>query len=445
MCLLSQVGVADHGVGPTSLESVEAWHTAASPSDVVAGAVADPALRAVLDEVLTRNPRIAGLTAAARAAEVRAPQARALPDPTLGLTAFVLPPETRTGPQLASLGLSQKLPWPGKRKLHEETAVQDAQTARARVETARLEALTEARRLYYELAFAALRRELVEQDRATLEHFEELARARYSTGVGLGQAVVKIHAEITRAEADLLDIDRIEADLLAELNALRDRPRAGLGSRPELPPPLLVAPDFARLREQARSLRPEIAGARSAVASRGSQVELARQRGRPDLTAGLSYTAVGRRDDPAGRANPPQGNGDDILALSLGINLPLWRSALAAGIEEAVELELAAEASLRAASAEVGRELAELERRLPLLEEQLGLYEDVLLVQVEESLHSALAGYSAGTASVLDLLDAERVRLQVKVAAARIRADYAIAIAELERVVAGPVAAGGRT
>jgi outer membrane protein TolC len=41
--------------------------------------------------------------------------------------------------------------------------------------------------------------------------------------------------------------------------------------------------------------------------------------------------------------------------------------------------------------------------------------------------------------SSLDLLDAERVLLNVRIAAARVRADYAIAIARLEGEIAAPL------
>ena len=70
------------------------------------------------------------------------------------------------------------------------------------------------------------------------------------------------------------------------------------------------------------------------------------------------------------------------------------------------------------------------------------LFERVLLVQAEQSLRSAEAGYAAGGLSSLDLLDAERVLLEVRTAALRARADFAIALARLEGAVGGPVVLG---
>jgi outer membrane protein TolC len=63
----------------------------------------------------------------------------------------------------------------------------------------------------------------------------------------------------------------------------------------------------------------------------------------------------------------------------------------------------------------------------------------VLLVQAEQSLQSAEAGYAAGTLNALDLLDAERVLLEVRTGTERARADHAIALARLEGAVGAPL------
>ena len=75
--------------------------------------------------------------------------------------------------------------------------------------------------------------------------------------------------------------------------------------------------------------------------------------------------------------------------------------------------------------------------------EQVELYDEVLIVQASQSLQSAESAYAAGTADALDLLDAERVLLQVRIAAERVRTDFDRAVAKLEGVIAGPLAPTG--
>jgi len=400
----------------------------------------EPALRDLVAEVLLRNPDLARARREAIAAELRAPQVRALPDPMASVTAFLSSPETRVGPQELSVSLSQRLPWFGKLALREQAALFAAAAVRAEVDARAVSRITETRRLYYELAFLDAQEDAVREDRSALEHYEEVARTRYASGVGLEQAVVKIQAEITKDDNRLLDIANRRAALLAALNALRDR-----SPETPLPPPVLPGdpelPEltYESLEELALAARPEVARERARMAQAATGVDLARKDYLPDFNVGLAYTAVGPREDAAGRAMPPEGNGDDILGVTAGINIPLWRTKLEAGVEEATQRELAAQEGLRGVAADIHRDLGDLLHRIPQTREQLDLFRAVLTVQAEEALRSAEASYSAGALGALDLLDAERVLLEVRIATARTAADLAIAVARLEGVLASPI------
>ncbi len=412
---------------------------AGGPAAAIVASVSDPPLALLLHDVLDRNPDLAALAARARAAEQRAPQARALPDPMASLTLFLLPPETRVGPQQGTLGLSQKLPWFGKLKLREQAAVLEAATAWSRVSAQRLRLVTETRRLYYELAFLDAWERIVREDRATLGHYEELARARYASGVGLEQGVVKIQAEITRDDTRLLEIASRRATLLAQVNALRDRPESTPLEVTGLPAYPRLEPDEGKLSAEAMARRPELAGAEADVQRSATMIELAKKSYKPDVTLGINYTPVGARTDLAGRENPPQDNGRDILGVSAGVNLPIWRAKLEAGVEEATADRLAAEEAKRSVAAGIEQSLGDLASRIPLIWDRLRLLDDVLSHQAEQSLRSAESAYAAGTLNALDLLDAERVLLEVRIAGQRARADYAVAMARLEGSAAGTV------
>jgi len=406
-------------------------------AEAIVASVNDAKLRLLLEEALERSPRLGRLEAEAAAVEKRRPQVKALPDPTATLTWFVMSPETRVGPQRASVNLTQKFPWFGTLELDEQATMWDAVASRAKLEAARFELLTAARTDYHELQFLEVERRMVEEDRATLEHYAELALARYASGVGLDQAVIKIQAEITRTETRLLNLAARRATVAARINALRDRPQTT---------PVVVAESEGRrastlnlqeLRRRALEARPEIAAASAAVEAAGLRVESTKKSYSPNVVVGLNYAYVSRRNDEVGRLNPPEDNGKDILGLTGGISLPIWRSSLDAGVEERVQNRLAAEEGRREVTAVIDSELGDLVHRIPLLEEQASLYDSVLVVQAEQSLQSAESAYAAGTVNALDLLDAERVLLQVRIAAERVRSDLDIAYAQLEGVIAG--------
>jgi len=410
----------------------------AAADDIVAS-VADLKLRLLLEEVFERNPRLARMHAEALAVEQRVPQVKALPDPTASLTWFLLPPQTRVGPQRAAVNLSQRLPWFGTLKLDQQATVWEAAASRALLEAARISTLTQVRESYLELQFLDIERRLVGEDRATLEHYAELALARYASGVGLDQAVIKIQAEITRTDARLFGIASRRATVVARLNAMRDRPQTTplvIAEPRPLREPML---DANRLQIRALEGRPELAAAQARVEAAGLRVERKKKAYNPNVVVGLNYGYVSRRNDEAGRLNPPENNGQDILGLSGGVSVPLWRSKLEAGVEEGVMTRLAAEEGRREITAAIDGELGDLLHRIPLLVEQVELYDDVLRVQARQSLLSAESAYAAGTADALDLLDAERVLHGVRIAAERVRTDLGAAFVKLEGVIAGPL------
>jgi outer membrane protein TolC len=429
---------ASSTLGAASTEETESLTAA----DGIVASVDDAKLRMLLEEVLERSPRLARLEAEAAAVEQRSPQVKALPDPTATVTWFVMSPQTRVGPQRAAVNLTQQFPWFGTLELAEQATMWDAVASRARLEAARIEVLTEARTAYHELQFLEGERRVVEEDRATLEHYAELALARYASGVGLDQAVIKIQAEITRTETRLLNLAARRATVVARINALRDRPQttpvivAESGRRQ----PMTI--DLGQLRRQALESRPEIAAADATVEAAASRVESTKKASSPKIVVGLNYGSVSRRNDEAGRLDPPEDNGQDILGLTGGISLPIWRSSVDAGVEERVQMRLAAEEGRREITSVIDGELGDLVHRIPLLEEQVSLYDSVLIVQAGQSLRSAESAYASGTANALDLLDAERVLLQVRIASERVRSDLDIAYAQIEGVIAGPLQSG---
>lgn len=410
-----------------------------SPSKILLASLRTPALQDLAAEVLERNPDVERARRSAAAAAVRAPQVRAMPDPMAALTWFVLPPETRAGPQVLNVSIRQKLPWFGKLALREQAALYAAAAAEAEVEVQRLDVLTEARRRFWELAFLDRHETILKAERDSLVRYEEAARARYSVGMGLQQEILRIQSQITRSDARLLEIARRRASQVAAVNALRDRPASEpVMVSPSPPPP---AGDFApeEIRRVIPGRRPELAAADARIVRAQTLIELAGKNFRPDFTAGLGYTLVERRDDPAARAAALPDDGDDILALTGSVDLPVRRRKLEAGLEEALEKRAVAEEDRRRILAEIERSIGDLGARLPLLYEQWHLLEKVLRIQAREALSSAEAAYTTGKLNAIDLLDAEVVLFDVQTAAERTLTDWTIARAELERAAAHPL------
>lgn len=429
-CLAAGVVVATAGAQDTRTPR---------PADELVAHLDDPALERLAAEALEQNPGVAAARARARAAWRVAPQVSVLPDPQAMVTAYLLEPETRVGPQRVGFSYSQRFPWAGTLGVRERAAVSEALAAEANVEAARLRVLTDVRRWHAELAFLAAEEELVREERAILVHFEELARSRYAAGIGLQQAPMKLQAEITRADLRLLQVERRRRTARAALNSLRDAPGDAPLVATRLPPAPESLPRLDDLRQAARARRPEVAAADAVIAATEARVELARKRGRPDLVLGVTYTVVGHRQDEPGRLNPPPDDGDDVLALNAGASLPVWRGKVRAGVQEAAERRQAAGHERQAVLAGIERELADLVGRFRTTRAQLELLDGVLVLQADQALDSVLAAYTAGSADALDLLDSERVLFQVRLAAERARTDLAVTAAQLEGATGRPL------
>jgi len=409
------------------------------PADTIVGSVADKDLQALLQEVLERNPEIEGLSARISAAGHRSTAVRKLPDPRAELTAFVLPPETRVGPQRFSARLSQQLPGGGKREISGRVVDLERHALTAEIQALRLTLVTETRRLVVEIAYLDQARQVLSDDHATLVHFEELARTRYASGTGLQMDAIQLQTELTRLDARTAELDERRAGLVAEINRLRDRPGASVASvkAPRLPSLNL---DWNELRERALASRPELRADDARIGRSATLTELATKDRSPDFSVGLTYAYVDKRTD----ADVPK-NGQDVLGISGGVTIPLWKSGNTAVVEAATGLRLAHEAERRATVAEIHRTIETLEGRIPEIERRLRLLEEVLPIQAEQALDSAVAAYAAGRVEALALLEAERVLLDVRLSAARGRADLAVAFIELEGAVGAPLTMGDRS
>ncbi len=399
---------------------------------------ADPVLTRLIERMLLENPAIAAARTRAVAAAERIDQARSLPDPTVTYRFFAQSPETRVGPQEHALELGQAVPWFGKRRLQAGSAGSEAEGQAWLAEAVARRAVVDLKRAYFEAAYIQESIRTVDEERELLRGFESIALKRYSTGQGIQQSVVKVQTEISRLEERRT---RLEARL-----GIAGRQIAEIVGRPgdpmELPPIELSLPDLAiepdRLEARALEGQPQLRAIESRIEAERIRADRRELDSRPDFRFGLGYTAVGDREDAAGRLNPPEDNGQDVLALTVGVNVPLYRKRIRAGVAEARAVERATRESLDAERNRLRRDVQEAVLRLQSLEERAALFRDVIVPQAEESLGSAQAAYSKDRLGFLDLLDAERVLFESRLGYHRIVSDLWIACAELELAIASP-------
>ncbi len=392
-------------------------------------------LRAYIQEALAGNPSIQEALARYQAAVEKVPQVSDLPDPMFGFNQAIRSVETRVGPQVNSFTLSQAFPWFGTLDLRGKVATQEAAAWDQLYMARQREVIARVKKAYYGLGYVDAAVRIAEEDRSLLEHYEGLAQTRYATGQGLQQAVIKLQAEITRVIDRLNTLNRQRVSLVGNLNTLMDRPpheplpRVALTSLPS------VALNLEELYELGEANRQELKAAAALIERGERSIDLAKKEPWPDFMVSAGFINVGKRDDPAGVMQPPSDNGKNAFSLGVGITIPIWQGKYDGGVQQAAAELSAQRSNYATVRNEMEFSIRDQVIRVETLQEQVRLFENVLIVQAEEVLRSTEAAYETGQLGVLELLDSERVLLDVRLMNARHYSDHLTALADLERAV----------
>jgi outer membrane protein TolC len=173
--------------------------------------------------------------------------------------------------------------------------------------------------------------------------------------------------------------------------------------------------------------RPEATALRTDIQRAETQIDVARKESWPDFTVGVQYVDIARRD------LTPTMTGRDALALSIGIQVPLWRGKQKANVREAELERRRARADLDAFELEVRTRIADLESAIRRQNNQLELLDNRLLPKAETALETTLSAYRTGSTGFLDLLDAQRTLFELQLQRIAVYTRLLQTNAELER------------
>ncbi len=414
------------------------WATALAAQAPSFSTNGDETLATLIDDALRHNRAIRSAEWQKVAAREGIAAATALPDPSLQLSGFLRGSQTRVGPQIAGIAVTQRLPWFGKLTDKGEALARHAELQRALVNVLRADTVRQVKLAYYESTYLARATRIATEEAELLRHYESLARAQYAQGVGLQRDVLRIQAEITRVQGRLRKFEGEHRGVAANLNALRHQPieRDLPGVAPGVRPMAIV--DSDGLRATARRLAPEAGVTKAKLARETASLRIAERRHLPELALAAGWGLVGSRRDEMGRLNPPPGNGEDTFHASVGFSIPLRRGKYDAGRKQANAVLAAAEEAHRSTLASVDAAVQVIASQIEALDERIALAEGTLLPQAEEALGSTEEAYATGAVGVLDLLDDERMLLDVRLSVAGLEAEYMKALADMERVIGAP-------
>jgi cobalt-zinc-cadmium efflux system outer membrane protein len=381
-------------------------------------------LNTVIGLALERNPTMAGAQGYVRQSRGQQVAAGAYPNPSISGTAgrgTIQDPGTGTSILERTVTVEQPLEWQSKRRARQQAADAGAAGASAAMEETRLNLIAEVKVTFYHLLFAQRDAELATQNLTMVEEVLRMVKARVAAGEATPFETMKATVEVQKAKKE---VARTQNALLA-VRAKLDMLTAGTLGRQ-----FSIQGDFESLQQEldldalaARALEqhPTLRRLTKLVEQAQFSAILERESRIPNVTVQGTYHREA---------------GDEAVTAGLSIPIPLWYQRQGE-IETALGVRHRAEAERLRAQNEIAQAVTQHVQDARTANEQLQVFESGLLKQAEQTLRVARVSFQQGAASLLDVLDSQRVYRQTLLEYAQARADLSIALARLERAVGG--------
>uniref|UniRef100_C6E8C0 Outer membrane efflux protein n=1 Tax=Geobacter sp. (strain M21) TaxID=443144 RepID=C6E8C0_GEOSM len=388
-------------------------------------------LPTLVETALAQNPELKSSAARWQMYRSRAAQAGALEDPMLMFkiqNGIVTDPLSFTADGMTQkvIGISQQLPFAGKRKLKEEIASKEAETYRWSIEERKLELTRMVKEAYYQIYFTDKSQGILDKNIRILDDFIALAQTKYSVGQGAQQDIYKALLERSRMLDMKITLEQQRRSLEANLNSLLNRPQSTpVGRVADFKlAPLSQTPE--QLWETAEANRPQLKALRAQIERGRAGHELARKESYPDFNVSFEYMQ---------RQKAMGSDGSDMYSLGVTFNLPIQKERRQAMVaESSSEVTMAGEelAGVKnTITAGIADLLAQLDRRKKLVE----LYSSGIIPQASESLESAVIGYRVNKVDFLTLLDNRVTLFNYEREYYDSMADYQMKLAQLEALI----------
>lgn len=298
----------DAAVAEVGLDAAEAGVPAPEAWPVAPDAV----LEDYLSFALERNPAIHRAIREVEALGYRVPQVTSLDDPMV----TIVPPtgdmiETAAGMMDGSVGVAQKIPFPGKLATRGRIAEQAARVALDRLADVRIRTVADVSKAFDDFYLADVSIGITERSAELLRQIRDVAAARYRAGLSTQQDVLRAEVELYGLTNRLITLEQQRATATARLNALMNRRIDA-----PLPPPRPLELEKVEWKldqaaEQAVRENPRLAALRNQIQQNLEAVALARLQYFPDLNLGYTYTFI------AAPSLSPVATGDDAQSVSL--------------------------------------------------------------------------------------------------------------------------------
>lgn len=419
-------GSASYETGRTEYDHSGSASARSAPSDTTLGLKASVLdRRAYVRAVLERNPSIESARQGWRAALSRVSQSGTFEDPMVDLGIAPLSIGSSKAPLGYELGISQKLPWFGKRGFEASAAAAEADASKSDYEAMKRELALSAVVLYDQYFIAARSIEINAHHVELMRAMRDGATAQFQVGRGSAQDPLQAEAELAHMEHDTAILASRRDVTVAQMNELLHRaPELPLPPPPsELPVPAIPSSgETEHLETDAVTHRSEIMAAHQRAQGAQARADRADREYYPDVTVSTSYNSMW--DTPEHR-----------WMVGLGFNLPIETGRRSGAADEALAMRAQFESDASRMTDAARTQVFVALKQLQESEHVIGLFEKRLLPVARDQIDAARAGFTASQNPFMAVVEAEKNLRSVELDYQMARADCDRHRAELDRAL----------
>jgi len=378
----------------------------------------------IITLALEHNPAIAGAQGVVQQSRGQQVAAGAYLNPSIsGSTGPGAIRDPSSGVRITerTVTVQQPLEWQGKRRARQQAADAGLAGASAAMEETRLNVAADVKVAFYHLLFAQHDVDLATQNLTMVEEVLRTVKARVAAGEATILESMKADVERQKAKKEVARTQNALVVMRAKLDMVSggalDKPFSIQGDFESL----RLEPDRGALTMRAEERHPALRRLTKLVEQAEFRTVLEQESRIPNVTVHGNYHREA---------------GDESIVAGLSVPIPLWYQRQGE-IESARGAKYRAEAERLRARNELAQTITEHVQEVRTANEQLQVFETGLLKQAEQTLKVARISFQQGVASLLDLLDAQRVNRQTLIEYVQARADLSIALARLERAAGG--------
>ena len=395
-------------------------------------------IAALVATALTSNPELKASEARWQMFASKAKQAKALDDP---MVMFRLQNMLTREPGVFNLdptsakvvGISQQLPFWGKRALREKAALSEAESYKWAFEERKLELKKMVKESYYQLWAVNKMLGIIDKNLKILSNFLTINELKYSVGQG---DIYKAGLEKSKMLDMQISLQQQRKSLEANLNYLTYRQgNTPIGTFADFTLPRVTL-SREQLNEAALNNRPQVKGLASLVTKAQASRNLAKKESYPDFNLSAEY--MFREPITTGMTTDP---GYNMFSVGLSFNLPIQQQKRRAMVAESTFETTMATEELNALKNSINYTINDILAQLDRRRQQVELYSGGIIPQSGQSLESALISYRVNKVDFLTLLDSRMNLFNYERELYESKAEYMMKIAQLEAVVGSDVTA----